>query len=85
MVTAGVNRLSVADQSEIMNKVRLYDEFNAANDPYAEHDFGSIEHNGHRICFKMDYYDPNLEYGSEDPADPEQTVRVMTVMFAHEY
>ncbi len=84
VMTAGVHGLAAQDRAAIMEKVRLYDEFHAANDPYGEHDFGSVEHNGHKICFKIDYYDPNLEYGSEDPEDPEQTVRVMTVMFAYE-
>lgn len=84
VMTAGVRGLSEQDRKAIMKKVSLYDEFHAANDPYGEHDFGSVEHNGHKICFMIDYYDPNLEYGSEDPEDPEQTVRVMTVMFAHE-
>lgn len=35
--------------------------------------------------FKIDYYDLELEYGSEDPADPEQTVRVLTVMLPSDY
>jgi len=32
------------------------------------------------IRFAIDYYDPSLEWGSEDPADPNVTTRVMTIM-----
>ena len=35
---------------------------------------------GHAIRFTIDYYDLPLEWGSEDPADPLVTVRVMTIM-----
>jgi hypothetical protein len=85
LMTAGVQRLSERDRAEIVQKIRLYDQFTAANDPYGEHDFGSLEQGGQKIFFKIDYYDPSYEYGSEDPADPEQTERVLTIMLAHEY
>jgi len=35
--------------------------------------------------FKIDYYDKTLEWGSEDPSDPEKTTRVMILMLASEY
>jgi hypothetical protein len=44
-----------------------------------------VEISGERVFWKIDYYDKSLEYGSEDPADPEQTMRVMTIMLASEY
>jgi hypothetical protein len=40
--------------------IRNYDDFCHANDPYEEHDFGSFEADGHKIFFKIDYYDSPL-------------------------
>ena len=34
---------------------------------------------------KMDYYDPDMCHGSEEPADASKTIRVLTVMRADEY
>lgn len=32
------------------------------------------------VRFTIDYYDPSLEWGSGNPADPSITTRVMTIM-----
>jgi hypothetical protein len=85
VVTAAFNGLPPAEQAYLFRQVRLFDEFNAANDPYGEHDFGSFEYDGQRINFKIDYYDENLEYGSEDPADPDKTTRVLTIGLANDF
>lgn len=57
----------------------------AHNDPHKEHDFGSFEIAGRKFFFKLDYYDSAMEFGSEDPADPSKTTRVLTIMLASEY
>jgi hypothetical protein len=83
--TAGICALPAPDQSAIREQVERFNDFNADNDPHGERDFGAFEHNGHRIFWKIDYYDRTLTRGSEDPADPRQTVRVLTIMLAQEY
>ena len=84
-VTRGIAALPVEDQAAILERVRTYDDFTPANDPYREHDFGVFEHNGVSIFWKIDAYNLDLHYGSPDPADPRVTRRVLTVMLAGEY
>ncbi len=83
--TEGVNTLPLHIQSAIREKVETFDNFTSDNDPYGEHDFGAIEHEGNRIFWKIDYYAPDMMHGSENPADPKQTIRVLTLMLAEEY
>jgi hypothetical protein len=83
--TKGFNALPPHVQSAIREKVEIFDNFTSDNDPYGEHDFGVIEHDENRIFWKIDYYAPDMMHGSENPADPKQTVRVLTIMLAEEY
>ena len=62
-----------------------FDAFTEDNDPYGERDFGSIELEGERYFWKIDYYDRSLRFGAEDPSDTTETVRVLTLMHASEY
>lgn len=83
--TSGISALSVTDQSAIREKVENFDAFTPDNDPHGEHDFGAFEHLSERIFWKIDYYDPTLTFGSADPSDPKQTIRVLTILLASEY
>lgn len=85
MLTRGILALGGEAQHEILRKVRGFDGFDAANDPYGEHDFGSFDHAGQRIAFKIDYFDRSLTYGSENPADASATLRVLTIMLLEEW
>ena len=60
MFTRGVAALGPEVQRQIIEALRRYDEFDADNDPYGEHDFGMIELQGHELLFKIDYYDRDL-------------------------
>lgn len=83
--TRGIATLSPEAQITVASMIRNFQDFTEANDPHGEHDFGSFEHDGIRIFWKFDYYAPDMRHGSEDPADPRQTVRVLTIMLAEEY
>jgi hypothetical protein len=85
LITAGVAALPYADQAAILGKVMEFDQFNEDNDPHGEHDFGSFEHAGLRIFWKIDCCDHSMELGSEDRSDPAQTTRVLTIILAGEY
>lgn len=85
MLTAGVNALAEFDKAAVLEKVRTFAAFDDGNDPHHEHDFASIEHDGEKYFAKLDYYAHDMQSGSEDPADPTQTVRVLTIMRADEY
>ena len=85
MVTRGVGALPQEDQAKIFDLVKSFNDFSEGDDPYGEHDFGAVEHNGERVFWKIDYYDPTMQWGSADPSDPTLTVRVMTVMLANEH
>jgi hypothetical protein len=83
--TQGICALPPEVQSAIREKVETFDRFTPDNDPHGERDFGAFDHEGKRIFWKIDYYAPGMERGSENPADPKQTVRVLTIMLADEY
>jgi hypothetical protein len=85
VMTAGVAALAEDDLARLLANVRSFNDFNADNDPHGEHDFGSMEQGGQTYFFKVDYYTPDMDGGSEDPADPAKTTRVLTIMRADEY
>lgn len=85
VMTRGVAELPLDVKAHLLLTVQSFAEFDADNDPHGEHDFGSFELRGESYFFKLDYYSPDLLAGSEDPADPDKTMRVLTIMRADEY
>ena len=76
---------AMEDLDGLYAKVRTFNEFTERNDPYGEHDFGSVEHEGETVFWKFDYYDVDLLMHSPDPSDQAVTCRVLTIMLAEEY
>ena len=85
MITPGIQDLDPTEAQRAIEAVKTFTAFNQDNDPHGEHDFVDIEHDGEKYFAKVDYYDASMQGGSEDPADPEKTTRVLTIMRADEY
>lgn len=99
--TVGFRSLSEADQSRVRELIETYDAFDEDSDPHGERDFGAVYQLGdgrwttdrpkvrdnerERVFWKLDYYDRDLRFGSEDPANPAVTRRVLTIMLSDEY
>lgn len=87
--TDGIMALRSDHLDTVMDTVRDFSDFTGDNDPHQKHDFGSfvLDLDGEEttINWKFDYYAPDYEHGSENPADPRVTRRVLTVMLACEY
>ncbi|PPQ35154.1 Protein of unknown function [Rhodoblastus acidophilus] len=84
-LTRGIAAMPMSTQLAILHRVMTFDAFTEDNDPYQEHNFGGFEYSDQKMFWKIDYYDRACEYGSDDPSDPTQTTRVMTIMLASEY
>jgi len=85
VMTPGIAALGAEAVARIVKTIAVFDDFCHANDPHEEHDFGAFDADGHRIFFKIDYYDETLTYHSPDPADLSVTKRVITIMLPEEY
>lgn len=93
VMTAGIAELAgdvalfrgFRKRAELLRIIRDFDAFDRDNDPYGHRDLGSFEFEGTACLWKIDYYDVDLFGGSEDPADPFKTVRVLTILRADEW
>lgn len=84
VMTSGVRALALEKQVQLIGLVKNFDSFTTGNDPYGEHDFGKVTMDEEDYFWKIDYYDLDMKYVSENPADPSLTKRVLTVMLRSE-
>ncbi|WP_342723924.1 DUF3768 domain-containing protein [Bradyrhizobium sp. B097] len=82
LMTPGVSSLPSMVVAAVILKVTEFCDFSSNNDPHGERDFGSFELCLRKFFWKIEYYGPTCESGSEDPA---KTTRVLTLMLASEY
>ena len=85
-LTHGIASLSPVTQAEIITRVQAFDAFTEDNDPYGDHDFGAFDHpEAGKVFWKIDYYDREKQFCSEDPCDPSKTCRFLTILLAEEW
>ncbi|MDE2442074.1 MAG: DUF3768 domain-containing protein [Betaproteobacteria bacterium] len=85
MITQNLRRVTGFDAQVLARALATYEGFDADNDPHGEHDFGDLMLWGYDLLFKVDYFDKASEFGSDDPANPDLTHRVLTVMLAFDW
>ncbi len=92
VVTRSVHDLPEQLYLAAVEKMRIECTFDAGNDPYGEHDFGSFSVNGlgqdldTTFFWKIVYYaDDSLEWGSSAPETLSKTYRVLTLMLPEDY
>ena len=101
VATVGFRSLPASDQSRVRELIETFDAFDEDNDPHGERDFGTIYQLGdgrwtterprvrdderERVFWKLDYYDRDIRFGSEDAANPAISRRVLTIMLSDEY
>jgi len=80
-MTSGIQDLP--DVEGLLGAIRDYSSFTEDNDPYGEHDFGSLVWHGEKVFWKIDYY--NQVLGAWEDPSSTRCRRVLTVMLADEY
>lgn len=85
VITQGIQNLTGFRAATLCAALADYNEWDCENDPHGERDFGDITLFGANLLFKIDYYDKDLQFASDDAADPTVTQRVLTVMLASDW
>lgn len=83
--TPGFENLPDELKFEAICMLRTEQTFDENDDPWHEHDFGTILIAEHELFWKIYYYDIDYNGYSPDPSDPAVTSRVLTIMLASEY
>lgn len=84
---AGTRQLSLMMGQRALRRLINETLIDPGNDPHGERDFGVVEHEGHKIFWKIDVYanDGTFQWGSETPWDAAQSFRVVTIMLASDW
>lgn len=85
LITPGVMALGLEFIALLQLTVAGFNTFTEDNDPHGDHTFGIVDLCGTRVFWKIDLYDEDYQFGSEEPENPEKTRRVLTMLLPSEY
>lgn len=73
--------------AEAVRATGAFDTFEPENDPEGWHDFGAFTIRGETVFWKIDLFEAasDFRYGAEAPDNPGTTMRVLTIMMAHDW
>lgn len=66
LITTNLTRVTGLDASVLTKPLAEYAGFDASNDPHGERDFGDLTLWGYDLIWKIDYYDSDLQFGSDE-------------------
>jgi len=84
-MTPGIDALDERTKAEVITAVMEFDSFDEGNDPYGEHDYGTVQIAGKTYVWKINTYDLRLKYMSPDPSDPAVTRRTLSLLLPSEW
>lgn len=84
-ITRGVTSIEGADREALLAALAAFDSFDLNDGPHGGRDFGDLTMWNTELLLKLDYNAPGLCFGSNDPADPAVTHRVLTIMLPEEW
>ena len=85
LITPGVMAEGPTFLAMLQIAVATFDTFTEDNDPYGDHTFGLVKVCETQVYWKIDLYDEDYQFGSEEPENPEKTRRVLTLLLPSEY
>lgn len=86
-VTRSLMEVGEGFMAEAVKAIGEFETFDPENDPDGWHDFGAVTIRGETVFWKLDLYEAESDsrYGAEDPGNPDTTMRVLTIMMAHDW